>query len=70
MGEVRPGRVEVLGHVAMVDAIGCVDVYNLRGIWLGWTNGADEVMSTGGFREDLAPTLERVAKAAKDVTRG
>lgn len=70
MSEVRPGRVEVLGHVATVDAIGCVDVYTQRGQWLGWTNGADEVMSTGGFRDDVAPTVERVARAAKEVARG
>ncbi len=70
MSEVRPGRVEVLGHVAMVDAIGCVDVYNQRGQWLGWTNGADEVMSTGGFRESCGSTVVAVSRAAKGVARG
>lgn len=70
MGDVRPGRVDVLGHVATIDAIGCVDVYTMRGTWLGWTNGADEMMSTGGFRDDIASTVERVAKAAKGVNRG
>jgi hypothetical protein len=54
----------------MVDAIGCVDVYNQRGQWLGWTNGADEVMSTGGFRESVGSTVVAVSRAAKGVARG
>jgi hypothetical protein len=48
---------------------GSVDVYDARGVWLGWANSKGEVMATGFIdRERYVPRIEAAWRAANGLT--
>ena len=50
-------------------ADGSVDVYDARGVWLGWADPKGEVMSTGFIdRERYVPRIEAAWRAVHGVT--